>query len=259
VYYYKLLIAYDGYDYHGWQWQPTKKAVANHLEKAFKKAFHQDVISLVGASRTDTGVHAWGQIVRLKTAFYLAPDALMRAWQGALPHTILLRSIEAMPGDFDMHEGVEYKTYDYYFSRARVLPFIARYCIAYYGQFDSDILQKNLQVFLGTHDFRSFCTGDDKENTVRTIQSISVVYLRRFNIYRIRIKGPGFLRYMVRRIVGACLQTITMQLEKKLDNAQEYLDTILKEKNPKQNLKTAPAHGLMLRSITYGKKDVQLS
>jgi tRNA pseudouridine38-40 synthase len=254
MYYYKLIIAYDGYDYHGWQWQPTKKAVANQLEKSFKKAFHQEPLSLVGASRTDTGVHAWGQVARVKTAFYLEPDVLKRAWQGALPHTILLRSVEAMPGDFDLQEGVEHKTYDYYFSRVKLLPFIGRYCIPYYGQFDAEVLQKNLDVFLGTHDFRSFCTGDDKENTVRTIESISVTYLRRFNVYRIRIKGPGFLRYMVRRIVGASLQTMTMQLEEKLDNAPNYLNLILKEKNPKQNLKTAPAHGLMLRSITYGNK-----
>ncbi len=259
MYYYKILIAYDGYDYHGWQWQPTQKAVANKLEHAFKKAFHQEVISLVGASRTDTGVHAWGQVARLKSAFYLEPDVLKRAWQGTLPHTILLRSVQEMPGDFDLHEGVEHKTYDYYISRVRVLPFFARYCIAYYDHFDIDILQKNLQVFLGTHDFRSFCTGDDKENTVRTVESISVTYLRRFNVYRIRVKGPGFLRYMIRRIVGAALQTMSWQIEKKLDNAQEYLNTILEEKNPKQHLKTAPAQGLMLRSITYGKNNDKLS
>lgn len=254
MYYYKILIAYDGYDYHGWQWQPTKKAVANQLEKSFKKAFHKEPLSLVGASRTDTGVHAWGQVARLKIDFYLEPETLKRAWQGALPHTILLRSVEAMPGDFDLQQGIEHKTYDYYITRVRMLPFIGRYCVPYYGQFDAEILQKNLNVFLGTHDFRSFCTGDDKENTVRTVESISVTYLRRFNVYRIRIKGPGFLRYMVRRIVGACLQTMTMELEKKLDNAQNYLNTILEEKNPKQNLKTAPAHGLMLRSITYGNR-----
>lgn len=255
MYYYKLLIAYDGYDYHGWQWQPTKKAVANKLEHAFKKAFHQEPLSLVGASRTDAGVHAWGQVARLKTAFYLEPETLKRAWQGALPSTILLRNVQAMPGDFDLHEGVEHKIYDYYFSRVAILPFMGRYCVGYYGQFDLEVLQKNLNIFLGTHNFRSFCTGDDKDDTVSTIESISVMYLSRFNIYRIRIKGPGFLRYMIRRIVGACLQTMTMQLEKKLDNGQEYLNTILEEKNPKQKLKTAPAHGLMLRSIIYGKKN----
>ncbi|MBY0109734.1 MAG: hypothetical protein K2X90_01335 [Candidatus Babeliaceae bacterium] len=254
MYYYKLIIAYDGFDYQGWQWQPTGKAVANQLEKSFKKAFHQEVASLVGASRTDTGVHALGQVARLKTAFYLEPEVLKRAWQGALPHTILLRDVQYMQRDFDLQENIVYKIYDYYLSNVKVLPIVGRYCLTYYGAFDAELLKKNLDIFLGTHDFRSFCTGYDKDDTVRTIDSISLVYLSRFNVYRIRIKGPGFLRYMIRRIIGAALQTMTMQLEKKLDNAQKYLTIILDEKNPKQHLKTAPAHGLMLRSITYGNK-----
>ena len=251
MYHYKLLIAYDGYDYHGWQWQPTKKAVANHLEKAFKKAFCQEVISLTGASRTDTGVHAWGQVARLKIAFYLEPETLKRAWQGTLPIAIMLRDVQFMDRDFDLQSTVMHKTYDYYVSRTRVVPVLARYCALYYEDFDSEILQRNLNVFLGTHDFRSFCTGDDKENTVRTITSITVAYVRAFKAYRIRVTGPGFLRYMIRRIVGAALQVTTWELEKKIDNGQDYLNTILQAKNPRQHLKTAPAHGLMLRSITY--------
>lgn len=253
MYYYKLLIAYDGYDYQGWQWQPHGKGIVNQLERSFKQAFHQAPISLAGASRTDAGVHAWGQVARVKIPFYIEPKILKRAWQGTLPSDIMIRDVQLMPGDFDLHDSVVSKTYDYYLCRVRVMPLLARYCVTYYEDFDQTLLQKNLDVFVGTHDFRSFCTGYDQENTVRTIQGVHVTQLKRYNIYRIRFIGPGFLRYMVRRIIGAALQTMTWQLEKKIENGQNYLNTILEEKNPKQHLKTAPAHGLMLRVITYGK------
>jgi tRNA pseudouridine38-40 synthase len=253
VFYYKLVIAYDGYDYHGWQWQPNDITVAGQLEKSFSKVFGKKLLSLVGASRTDAGVHAWGQVARLKIDFVIDADKLKKAWQGALPATIMLREVTQMAGDFDLQEGVVSKTYDYYISTSRMVPFLARYCIAYYPSFDMQLLQKNLNVFLGTHDFRSFCTGDDKECTVRTIDSISVSYLKRYTLYRVRVKGPGFLRYMVRRVIGASLQTMSMQLDNELADAVAVLHAVLQEKDPHQNLKTAPAHALMLRSIEYRK------
>ncbi len=251
MFYYKVIVAYDGTDYFGWQWQPSQNTVAGQLEKSFYQAFKQKPVSLVGASRTDTGVHAWGQVVRLKIPFPIEPHKLKLAWQGTLPPDIMLHDVTQVTEDFGAHHYVEEKIYDYYVSRKRLMPFFARYCATYYADFDSDILQKNLQVFIGTHDFRSFCTGDGKENTVRTINSISLHYIKRYGVYRIRVKGPGFLRYMIRRIVGASLQVMTMQLEKRIEDGTHFLHTILQEKNPHQNLKTAAAHGLMLRSIKY--------
>ncbi len=251
MFYYKLVIAYDGSDYFGWQWQPRQKSIAGQLEKSFLHAFKQKPLSLVGVSRTDAGVHSWGQVARLKISFHIEPEVLKRAWQGSLPPSILLRDVKQVDENFQLHSNIISKTYDYYVSRTRVMPFFARYCLAYFGKFDHDLLQKNLDVFLGTHDFRSFCTGDDKENTVRTINLISVFYIKRYNVYRIRVQGPGFLRYMIRRIVGASLQTMTLQLDQRLDNAAKHLKNVLAQKNPQQNLVTAPAQGLMLRAITY--------
>ncbi len=251
MYYYKLTVAYDGTDYCGWQWQPHKKTVAGQLEKSFYAAFKQKPISLTGASRTDTGVHAWGQVVRVRTAFYIEPLKLQQAWQGTLPSNIMLRHVQYRDGDFGLHDGIISKTYDYYLSTRCIAPFFTRYCASYYPIFDAQLLEANLQIFLGTHDFRSFCTGDDKENTVRTIHSITICHLKRYNLYRIRVQGPGFLRYMVRRIVGGSLQAMTMQLTHKIENGPLFLKKILEEKNPRQQLKTASAQGLVLRSIVY--------
>lgn len=247
------MIAYDGYDYHGWQWQPKKITVAGQLEKSFFKAFRKKPIGLIGASRTDAGVHAWGQVARVTIDFVIDAEKLKQAWQGTLPPTIMLREVTQVGENFDVFENIVHKTYDYYISTQRIMPFLSRYCINYYPRFDIALLQKNLNVFLGTHDFRSFCTGDDKESTVRTITAISVTYLKRYTMYRVRVEGPGFLRYMIRRIIGASLQTMTMQLENSITDSATFLQSVLQEKNPRQHLKTAPAHALMLRAIEYRK------
>ena len=254
MYYYKLLIAYDGNDYYGWQWQERKKSVAGQIERSFMKAFRQKPLSFAGASRTDAGVHAWAKSRGSKQISLSSQNGSSVHFRGTLPPDIMLRAVQTHDGDFPLHGYVISKTYDYYISLTRPMPFIARYCLFYFLKFDQALLQKNLNVFLGTHDFRSFCTGDDKSDTVRTVNAISVTYLERYNLYRVRVQGPGFLRYMIRRMVGASLQTMTLQLESKLENSAEFLHTILEEKNPKQHLITAPAHGLMLREIIYDDK-----
>ena len=111
---------------------------------------------------------------------------------------------------------------------------------------DLEKLKRCLQVFVGTHDFRSFCTGDEQENTVRTIDSITLEYIKEYQAYRIAVSGPGFLRYMIRRIVGACM---AVAMRKDLDI--QLLRDVLAEKNPRQTLINAPAQGLMLRKISY--------
>ena len=116
--------------------------------------------------------------------------------------------------------------------------------------FDFEKLKQALQLFVGTHDFRSFCTGYDWSDTVRTINSIDLEYLPEYDMYRIVIKGPRFLRYMIRRVVGACMQVA----------ASPHLDIkilveVMKQKNPEQTLLNAPAKGLMLYKIRYQNEE----
>jgi tRNA pseudouridine38-40 synthase len=112
---------------------------------------------------------------------------------------------------------------------------------------DQEKLQSALDIFVGTHDFRSFCKGTEMgENTVRTIRSITVTYARRYGAWCIEFKGPGFMRHMIRRIVGACLQVAARK-----DLSITYVKEVLEQKNPRQKLINAPAKGLCLYKICY--------
>jgi tRNA pseudouridine38-40 synthase len=190
---YKLIIAYDGTNYSGWQAQAHRPSIAVALNHAFKKVFKYD-IKVLGASRTDAGVHAL----------------------------------------------------DHFFTE-RPLPFIQRYGYFYPYKIDIELLKKALETFIGTHDFASFRNVEDvRENTIRTIDSITLEYVSRYKAYCITVKGQKFLRHMIRRIVGASLHVAT-----KDNSALLKLQNILAACNPAHTLPNAPAQGLMLRKIIY--------
>ncbi len=251
--YYKMIIAYDGTDYHGWQFQPELTTIAGVLQDRFFAVFKKP-IKLLGASRTDAGVHALGQVARFKADFSIDKSLLKRAWNNLLPSSILIRDIIEAPEGYHPQHDVEEKVYYYHFFTSRPLPFYARYALFYKIPLDIDKLKEALQIFVGTHDFRSFCTGYDKPSTIRTINSIELVYVERYQVYRIIVKGRSFLHYMIRRIVGAALE-IASHPEKDLC----LLTKALESKHPHQHLPNAPAHGLMLSSIKYIAKNSNLS
>jgi len=242
---YKIIVAYDGTDYCGWQRQKSVPSVAQKMEDTFLVVFNKK-IAFAAASRTDAGVHALGQVAVFRTDLVIDKKKLFFAWNNLLPPDIVIRKLEVAAPDFNIHKAVELKTYCYHFFTSRPLPFVQRY--GWYFRYPVDLakLEKALQVFIGTHDFRSFCTGDERENTVRTIQTISLEYLRRYNVYRITVKGPRFLKYMIRRIVGAALEVASRP-----NLSIDYLSDVLQEKNPEQTLPKAPAKGLILYKIKY--------
>jgi tRNA pseudouridine38-40 synthase len=242
---YKIIIAYDGTDYYGWQVQANHVTVCGTLQETFKAVFGKEII-IAAASRTDAGVHALGQTAVFATDLVITSDQLKFAWQNVLPESILIRSLVEVSSDFNPRRNVKEKTYYYHFFQERPLPFFARYGWYYRYNVDLQKLKAALEVFIGTHDFRSFCTGDDYENTVRTITAAYIEYVPRFKMYRIVMKGPGFLRYMIRRIVGACLHVASSDTL-----GIDDLKNALAEKNPLQELPTAPAQGLLLYKIVY--------
>jgi len=244
---YKFVISYDGTEFHGWQVQHHCDGVANILEQVYRTIFGQNV-SFVGASRTDAGVHALGQVARVQTTIDICPERMLRILNGRLPKSIVIRHVEKLAQPFHPQHNVVEKTYHYYISPQRPLPFIARYVYYYKLSFNKEILYQSLQRFVGTHDFRSFCTGD-KESTIRTINSIELDYYKRFNVYRISVHGQSFLHYMIRRVVGAALHVATYP-----QFTPASLDAALLEKNPEQPFPKAPAHGLMLYKIRYDNK-----
>ncbi len=251
---YKLLVAYDGTAYQGWQAQtPMDKTIAGTLQKSFQSIFKMPM-TLRGVSRTDAGVHAMGQVVRVRTDLDLDPAKIEFAWNNRLPSDIIVRQVERVPTAYRLQEGIVEKVYLYHFFTSRPTPFQSRY--GWYVQYPVDLekLQKCLQLLVGTHDFRSFCTGDDWDDTVRTVNSITVNQFPEKKLVQIVVKGPRFLRYMIRRIVGACIHVASVN---KLD-ATEIEATLLR-KNPEHCLPNAPAQGLMLYKIKYQEDQVDAS
>ncbi len=246
---YKLVVAYDGSAYAGWQAQTEKPSVAHTMNYIFKRVFKTD-IKVLGASRTDAGVHALGQVVRIKTDLTLEPEKLRWAWNNSLPADIAIRSLELVDDSFNPFCNVEQKIYYYHFFLDRPSPFLQRY--GYYYPYPTDIhtLHKALQCFIGTHDFASFRSSEDtRVDTVRTIDAITVEYIKRLNVYRIVVKGQKFLRHMIRRIVGASLA-----IASRPGATIDMLQTILHKCDPAHTLPNAPAKGLLLKKIIYKNK-----
>ncbi len=243
---YRAIVSYDGTDYYGWQLQPDRPTVTGALQDSFRDVFGASP-SIVGASRTDAGVHALGQVALIRSFLDIAPDRLLIAWHNTLPTALSIRSLERTTETFHPQRDVASKTYWYHFFIKRPVPLIARY--GWLPPMTPDIakLRECLSVFCGTHDFRSFCTGNDMgDNTVREISSIELIFLPAYNAYRIIVKGPRFMRYMIRRIVGA---SILVASKHHLD--VHYLCRALCERNPRQVLLTAPASGLVLQEVLY--------
>jgi len=243
---YKMTVAYDGTDYFGWQVQQGCASVAQTLQDSFARVFNK-TIKLYAASRTDAGVHALGQTAVFSVDIDITTADMIRAWTNVLPPAIVIRSIEVVAPDCNVHQNIITKTYWYHFFTMRPLPFTQRYGWYYRHTVDMAKLQQCLEVFVGTHDFRSFSTGDDRgTDTIRRIDKVGVEFVPEYNVYRITISGPKFLKYMIRRIVGACIEVAS---RKNLDVA--VLRQVLDAKNPEHILPNAPAKGLVLYQIEY--------
>lgn len=244
---YKIIVSYDGTAYYGWQEQPGKATIAGTLACTFKKIFNAKV-SILGASRTDAGVHARGQVAIVTTKLDLAPDRILFAWNNTLPDDILITALERCDDDFHPHYNVKQKTYSYTVYERRPSPFVTRYGWYYYKKINIDRLRAALAHFLGTHDFRAFCTIENIiiENTVRTIDTIDVFYDTELCVYRIEIKGEKFLRYMIRRMVGAAVKIAADDTL-----STDLIRTTLAKKDPSHELPNAPACGLTLMNIEY--------
>ncbi len=247
---YNIIVSYDGTAYHGWQAQPGKSTIVGTLEQTFRKIFDTE-IAVFGASRTDAGVHARGQVAVFSTSIRLPAHRIQFAWNNMLPDDIVITSLEIADPVFHPLYNVKQKTYRYVVYSKRPLPFVARYGWYYYRKLNMDRFQAALAQFLGTHDFRAFCTIEDIviENTIRTIDSIDVLYDTELDAYRIEIKGERFLRYMIRRMIGAAVKVAS---DEKIP--LEIIAQTLQKKDPSHTLPNAPACGLTLMKIEYLSK-----
>ena len=249
---FKIVVAYDGTQYHGWQAQRQVPTVAQTMQHYFSRIFDEK-INVIGVSRTDAGVHARGQVAIFTMQRAVMARVVQFAWNNVLPDDIRILECQEMPEDYNPFNAIEYKEYHYHIMTSGTLPFYVRYGWRIQRMIDYQKLYDTLQLYVGEHDFRSFSTGDDRgDNTVRTINSIELQPLPDVHMHRLIIKGPAFLRYMIRRMVGAAIE-ITLDPKRSGDEIQYALA----HPRARQRFLNAPACGLTLHKIVYNNEQQQ--
>ncbi len=208
---FKLTIAYDGTDFHGWQMQANKPTIQGEIVSVLQQ-LTQEKIMLHGAGRTDAGVHALGQVASFRTQSGLSAQEFQRALNALLPPTIRIVGAEEVGPDFNARWSARGKTYRYRLYRGKVVPpAIWRYVLHYPFPLDEDAMRDAAARFVGMHDFASFAasTGsedDDKErSTEREIYSTELARTPDNEELVFTVRGRSFLRYMVRKMVGTLL------------------------------------------------------
>lgn len=240
----KLTVAYDGTNYCGWQVQPNGITIEEVLNKALKKLTGEDIL-IIGASRTDSGVHAMGNVAVFDTETTIPPEKIAVALNQRLPEDIVIVKSEEVAADFHPRYCDCSKTYEYHIINTRIsVPTkrLTNYFVSYV--LDIEKMREAASYLVGEHDFVSFCNvRTDVVNTVRTITALDI--LTNGDEITIRITGNGFLYNMVRIIAGTLIRVGRGFYE------PEKVKEILEAKDRKAAGVTAPAHGLMLMEIDY--------
>lgn len=240
----KLTIAYDGTNYCGWQVQPNGITVEEVVNKALKKLTGED-IQVIGASRTDSGVHALANVAVFDTHTTIPPERISYALNQRLPEDIVIVKSEEVAEDFHPRYCDCSKTYEYHILNTRI-PIPTKRLTNYFVSYDLDVekMRKAAGYLIGEHDFVSFCNvRTDVEDTVRTVTELEI--LKDGEEITIRISGNGFLYNMVRIIVGTLIRVGRGFYE------PEKVKEILEAKDRKAAGVTAPPHGLILAEIRY--------
>lgn len=247
----RLTVAYDGTNYHGWQVQPGVTTIESVLNDALTDLF-QEKIAVIGASRTDSGVHARGNIAVFDTDRPMAADRICFALNQRLPEDIRVQESREVPLDWHPRKRRCVKTYEYRILNRRMeLPDQRLYTYFYYYNLDLERMRKGASYLVGEHDFKSFCSAKTQvEDTVRRIYSLDITRSRE-DVVTLRITGSGFLYNMVRIIAGTLLDVGNGHLE------PEKVEEILESRDRRNAGPTAPAKGLTLMGMEYEDEAVQ--
>lgn len=235
----KLVVAYDGTAYHGWQIQPGARTIEGELNRTLSELL-QEEIQVIGASRTDSGVHALCNVAVFDTDTRIPAEKLSYALNQRLPEDIRIQSSCEVEADFHPRHCDSRKTYEYrILNREFPLPTRRLYSYFTYVPLDVSRMEKAASYLIGEHDFKSFCaTAAVVESTVRTLYEASVI--REKDEIVIRVCGNGFLYNMVRIIAGTLMEVGRGNLE------PEGMKKILEAKDRTAAGPTAPACGLTL-------------
>ena len=247
----KLTIEYDGTNYYGWQIQQNKsarigkeKTIQGVIEKALNQILQED-IRIAGAGRTDSGVHALGQVANFKTRSKMPAHAMQRSLNAILPKDITILSVEEVDPEFSARFSARHKTYRYQILNSSYSQALNRhyYCHVPY-KLNLNLMKKEARVLTGSHDFKSFQATDKKERlSVRTIRNISIKKCG--PLIKIDVQADGFLYNMVRNIVGTLIEIGRGKF------TPGSMKRILHAKDRTLAGPTAPAKGLFLVRVKY--------
>ena len=240
----KLILEYDGTNYCGWQKQINAPTVQETLEKAIFKLTTEKVNS-IGSGRTDSKVHALGQVVNFHTSSIIPAEKFAIALNSILPRDIVVKKSVEQELDFHSRYWAVGKEYKYFIYNGKIRSALKRN-YSYFVNYDLDVeaMKYALNYFGGTHDFAGFMsTGSSVLGTTRTIKGAQLV--ENDDIIEITIRGTGFLYNMVRIIVGTLVDIGTGKIDKNL------IEEIIESKDRNRAGHTAPAEGLYLSKVFY--------
>jgi tRNA pseudouridine38-40 synthase len=275
----KLTVAYDGTDFHGWQVQPGKTTVQGELQKALGRITGETPLPQ-GSGRTDAGVHALAQVASFGLQAPIPAENLQRALNRTLPRSIRVNEARTVRSTFHARHSARAKTYEYRVFRGSICPpVLARYVLACPWPLDLERMQRAAAMFEGEHDFLSFAATDpdlasrdlassrglDQEERLPYAQAVAPVGAVRTvfcstwhegqcdagDLWVYRVRGSGFLHHMVRNLVGTMLDVGRGQL------SAEAIPGILAARARAAAGPTAPARGLFLHSVEYVEDEVR--
>ncbi len=241
----KIVIEYDGTDYHGWQCQADLPTVQKTIEDAIRKITREN-IKITGSGRTDAGVHAMGQVANFFTQAQMDPETLRKALNSTLPRDISIIKAQNIPEGFHAQFSSQSKVYEYRIFNKPHPPALQRNRVWHIPQkLDTKKMREAAAYLEGTHDFSVFATADiTVKTTVRTVKRVHVRKTRE-GIILIEIEADGFLKRMVRMITGTLVETGKGKL------TPEGFGQILKAGRKTKNIFTAPPGGLFLKKVIY--------
>lgn len=247
----KLTLCYDGTAYVGWQRQPNGVSIQALIEDCLAR-IEGAPVTVIGAGRTDAGVHALAQVASVSVTTALAPLAIRRALNATLPADVRIILVEEAPADFHARFSARLKAYEYRIVNGDTIgPFDRRYAWHVTAPLDLDAMRQAAAVLVGTHDFAAFqASGGAVSTSRRTIDDSRIAAAEDATFAGVRrigyeIRGDGFLRHMVRTIVGTLVDIGSGRWP------ASAMAEILASRDRSTAGPTAPAHGLFLVRVTY--------
>lgn len=240
----KTILSYDGSGYHGWQLQSGPKTVQETVEKALSTILKHET-RVISSGRTDAGVHAIGQVINFYAPSAIPEEGLLKAMNSVLPGDIRVTHVEEVCPGFHARFSAKSKTYVYVIETAgNFSPFLMRYALHLPGRLDIEAMRLSAGMLMGEHDFSSFMgAGSAVKTTIRRIH-VSEIFVRDTKVYFL-IEGSGFLRHMVRNILGTLILIGQERME------PDDIQRILALKDRALAGPTAPPQGLYLVGVQY--------